>query len=38
VLAVTRLSFHGNGFGMPGGIDIATIFNSAVSGPVKRRT
>lgn len=37
-LGVTLLSFHGWGFGIPGGIDIATIFMSAVFAPVKRIT
>jgi hypothetical protein len=38
VLAPTLFSFHGRGLGIPGGIDMATIFNSAVSGPVSRKT
>ena len=29
--AITLLSLKGSGFGIPGGIDMATIFSSAVS-------
>jgi hypothetical protein len=35
---VTLLSFHGNGLGIPGGIDIATIFSSAIPALVSRIT
>ncbi len=36
--AMILLSFHGCGFGIPGGIDIATIFSSAVFALVNRST
>lgn len=35
-LAVTLVSFHGKGLGIPGGIDMPTIFASAVFAPVSR--